>query len=275
MNDLLKAKLSPRAAEVVESLTNADYHAGPGIGKSDLDYIHRSPAHFIASLSAPREETEALMIGTAFHTAVLEPERYEKDYTARPDFNRRTKDGKAAYEEWAKANEGKTALEPEAMEMIAAMRESVLANRIARRLIDDSKHEVSVFEDFDGIPVKCRPDGWIADAGILFDLKSAKDASVDGFAKAAANCRYHVQAAWYKAITEALTGAAQHFYFIAIEKEPPYAVALYEMDGVTMEIGRLAAMNDLDRLRQAVEADRFDAYPKTIEPLTLPAWAMK
>lgn len=61
-------------------LTNGDYHGGGLVTKSKLDLIDRSPAHLKYALDNPREETKALRVGTAFHCAVLEPEKFINEY---------------------------------------------------------------------------------------------------------------------------------------------------------------------------------------------------
>ena len=273
--ELLKNKLSRVDPGIYGALKNETYHKGPGISKSDLDKVHRSPAHFLASLEQPDEPTEAMMLGTAFHAAVLEPERFKEEYTVAPEVNRRTKAGKEEYEAWREQNAWKIALSEEQLTMIHKMRESVMANPIARKLIEMTQHEMSVYADLDGVLCKCRPDGWSQSERVMIDLKSAKDASPDGFQKAVAVGRYHVQNAFYKRIVEALTGERQEaFYFIVCEKEPPFALAMYELDPLTVEIGERAAEDDLRVFRDAVERGEWNAYARTIQPLSLPRWAL-
>lgn len=268
-------KLSGIDPGIYPELSNHAYHTGPGLSKSNLDQIHRSPAHFLAAFEIHEEPTEALLMGTAFHTAVLEPERFEREYVVSPVFNRRTKDGKAAAEAWSLENAHKTPISAEDMMIVRKMRESVMSNPISRKLIESTQHEISIYADMDGVLTKCRPDGWNASEGVLIDLKSAKDASADGFRKAVANGRYHVQDAWYRTVIEELTGERQEaFYFIACEKEPPFAMAIYQLDPITFDVGYRAAMNDLETFRRAVETGKWDAYPRQIQSLSLPRWAL-
>ncbi|WP_441227978.1 PD-(D/E)XK nuclease-like domain-containing protein [Tardiphaga sp. 20_F10_N6_6] len=70
---------------VYENISNAQYHGGPGISKSGLDLIARSPMHYKAVVDAandnePREPTPAQIIGTAFHCLLLEPEVFSREY---------------------------------------------------------------------------------------------------------------------------------------------------------------------------------------------------
>jgi exodeoxyribonuclease VIII len=67
---------------VYPNLSNEEYHGGPGISKSGLDLIHRSPLHYRAAKTAANdnEPTAAQAIGTAFHSLLLEPESFAQLY---------------------------------------------------------------------------------------------------------------------------------------------------------------------------------------------------
>jgi exodeoxyribonuclease VIII len=68
---------------IYDGISNDDYHHGPGVSKSGLDLIHRSPMHFNAVMTAANDRlpTEAQEMGTAFHTLLLEPHIFVTDYT--------------------------------------------------------------------------------------------------------------------------------------------------------------------------------------------------
>ncbi|HDR9259647.1 TPA: PD-(D/E)XK nuclease-like domain-containing protein [Burkholderia vietnamiensis] len=69
---------------IYSNISNADYHGGPGVSKSLLDLVNRSPAHMKAALEASKEgrtPTAAQAIGTAFHALVLEPQEFRRQYT--------------------------------------------------------------------------------------------------------------------------------------------------------------------------------------------------
>lgn len=67
---------------VYEGIPNADYHGGPGISKSGLDLIHRSPMHYKAVIDSANDNqpTAAQAIGTAAHCLILEPAEFPKLY---------------------------------------------------------------------------------------------------------------------------------------------------------------------------------------------------
>lgn len=67
---------------VYSDLSNAEYHGGPGSSKSFLDLVARSPLHakYAREHANDNQPTTAQAIGTAFHTLVLEPEVFVKEY---------------------------------------------------------------------------------------------------------------------------------------------------------------------------------------------------
>lgn len=68
---------------VYAGIPNADYHGGPGISKSGLDLIHRSPMHYhavVTSANDNHESTVAQALGTAAHALILEPAEFVKNY---------------------------------------------------------------------------------------------------------------------------------------------------------------------------------------------------
>ena len=271
MMNLLHEKMSGYSAGVFNCYTNAEYHAAEGVSKSDLDLIHRSPAHF---KGAEREETAAMRFGTAFHAAVLENDRFNETYTVISG-DKRTKAVKEAIKEAEAA--GKIVLDEDDFHALHFMAQGVFKNTIAAKLLNGAAIEHSVFSETDGVRVKCRPDGWQMDKGLLFDLKSTDDASPDGFARTCAKYRYHVQDAFYRHVIASLTGEDADklsFIFVAVEKKPPYAVALYSLDELAKLQGWVEAREDLRTYREAAETDTWRGYSPRIETLSLPRWAV-
>ncbi len=274
MLDVLHEKMCAGAfvPGVYDTYSNAEYHAADGISKSDLDLIHRSPAHYKA---ARHEDTPALRFGTAFHTLVLEPARFVAEY----DFiegDRRTKAVKDAIKDAEAA--GKIILTKDEFDAVSGMRDSVFKNRIAATLIDGATIEHSVFSEIDNVRVKCRPDGWNVEKGVLFDLKSTEDASSDAFARTVAKYRYHVQDAFYRHVVANATNCDADdlsFIFVTVEKKPPFAVALYTLDELAKLQGWVNAREDLRTFREASERDNWPGYSPKIETLALPRWAVE
>lgn len=69
---------------LIDDMSNADYHAAPGISKSQLDAAAISPlAYWDAYVNPerePREEKHCFAVGSGTHTIVLEPHLFEQTY---------------------------------------------------------------------------------------------------------------------------------------------------------------------------------------------------
>lgn len=254
-------------------LSNSAYHALDAVGKSDLDLIARSPLHF---KQAAREETPAMRIGSAVHCAVLEPARFEREYVTAPGGDKRSKAGKEAFAEFEAANAGKIVLSLDDGLLCHRIAEAIHAHPRVRDLLQSGRPEVSALWKDAEFSVRCRARvDWLQDAGVLIDLKTTQDASPAAFARSCATFRYHVQAAWYLDGYLAATGDLPlGFVFIAVEKTPPHAIALYEMDAEAVEYGRKLARRDLARYAIARDLEVWDGYPETVQSLSLPRWAL-
>ncbi|MBK7542908.1 MAG: PD-(D/E)XK nuclease-like domain-containing protein [Candidatus Competibacteraceae bacterium] len=85
---------------------------------------------------------------------------------------------------------------------------------------------------------------WLGEIAAV-DIKTTKDASPAGFAKAVANYRYHVQQAHYLAGCAALGLPASDFVFVAVEKAEPYPVACYQLSDAAEGVGYRLWRRDL------------------------------
>jgi len=257
------------------NLPNAEYHAHPAISKSGLDRINQSPAHYRSWLTEPRKETPALALGSAAHAYILERDSFFDRYAVSPDgIDRRTKDGKAAWAEFETQSAGKTVIKIEDLQQITAMAGRVWWHQSARELLSEGRAEVSVFGNLWGVDVKCRPD-WLREDGIVVDLKTTDDASPDAFPSSVAKWRYHVQAALYQDILALLGIKIKAFVFIAVEKNPPYAVGVYELDAASIEVGRELYQTNLATYKTCIETGQWPAYSPAIETIQLPRWAFQ
>ena len=252
-------------------LSNADYHWHPAISKSGLDRIDQSPAHFLSWLNQPKKETPAMAFGTAAHCWILENNQVLDRYGLAPIADKRTKEGKAL---WAESEaSGKTILSSDDWGRLNNINDAVYSHPVANELLDNGIAESSVFAELLGVNVKCRPD-WLHDNSVIVDLKTTDNAGPNAFAKSVANYRYHVQAAFYTDICREAGIDVKAFVFIAVEKNPPFAVSVYELDADSIEVGRTLYQRNLETYRRCLETDHWQAYSNAIEVLTLPRWAM-
>lgn len=263
--------------EIVYGLSHADYHSHPAVSKSGLDRLDKSPAHFRAYLDGEDKDTEAKRFGRLCHLAILEPERFPVETAVAPDVNRRTKAGREEWDEFCRLNAGLEIVTAEDLETLRHIQESVLSHPTAGALLSYQGHaEVSAFwtDHETGVACRCRPDK-VFGGGVIVDLKSARDASPKGFARAVAEHRYHVQEAFYlDGFTEA-GGSADTFLFIAFEKEAPFAVCVHQLQPDDLALGRMLYRQNLETLARCRRDNHWPAYADDIVQITLPAWARK
>lgn len=260
-------------------IPSARYHE-PRIGvvsKSALDQVRRSPAHYRAWLDGQSESTPALEFGTAFHCALLEPQRFAAEYAVQPDFGDcRKTENKNAKAAWMGAYAGRRLLSDDDSETIAAMVRSVRSHKLAGKMIADGIPELTLSwrDQETGLPCKCRPDYYVKARRMAVDAKSAEDASPDGFKKAVAKYAYHLQDALYRDGFSSVGERVEHFVFVAVEKKAPFAVGIYTLGADAVAQGYSAARSGIERLAECVRADRWPAYDESILTIEdLPPWA--
>ncbi len=94
------------AAETVLDMPFSDYLALDRISAHGIQKVGRSPLHYRAERDAPMTPSDAMKLGTAVHTGLLEPELWDSVLCA-PKVDRRTKAGKEAWAAFqADADEG-------------------------------------------------------------------------------------------------------------------------------------------------------------------------
>jgi hypothetical protein len=266
--------------KVVRGMPAAEYHSGPEIGSTGLRTLLRSPAHFAAEYieNRIREETKALRLGTYTHTATLEPERWAKTHVAAPKVDRRTKEGKARWEAFNTEHAGKTVVDADEHALAAAMAASVRKHPAASHLLRlVNEVETSIFweDDVTGVICRDRPDA-LTSGGVVLELKTAEDASEEGFARSIATWDLHVQMAHHEAAFRAGFGQGpEALVWIVVEKAYPHVVATYAIEPATLEEGRAQRTRALDLLVNCREAKRFPGYGDTIKVLGLPAYAFR
>ena len=85
---------------IVRHLPIQVYHSGEAISHSGIVQLLKSPEHYLQYKMGSVEPTPAMEFGLAFHSFVLEPEAFSKDYVLAPKFDRRTKEGKETAAKW-------------------------------------------------------------------------------------------------------------------------------------------------------------------------------
>lgn len=254
--------------------TSEAYHSGVGIGSTQLKLLQKSPAHFFAALCdrEPKKPSPAMRLGTLAHDFILEG----RAPTVAPPLSKNS----LAYKEWFE-RQPDPALICTADELAALreMKRSALdALKYHSLNLEHAEIEVSGYmvDLINEIQLRIRPDARFDEQGVLLDLKTTGDASPDGFRKQAWNLGYHIQAALYLNVANAIAGEERYkeFYWLALETEPPYAATLFRATPALLREGSKAMLSSIELLVSCMEAATYPAYqaPGDIHDLAPPAW---
>ena len=268
---------------VLHDLPNNQYHGTRAlISKSGLDVAARSLAHYAHYLTEIPEDdgdSEALVIGSALHSLVLEPMVFRREFVLLPDFgDMRSSTNRAMRDTWLRnEHPGKKPLKRDQWQMIHDMRESLFRNRRIRAILENGRPEVTCAAlcPHTGLPLKIRMDWESEIDGVACDLKSALDASPSVWRRAAANMRYHVQDAYYTNVAQLCGRDVRELSFAVIEKEPPYVAGLYTLNPTARAAGEIAYTQQLAQIAEACETGEFPGYGGGgVVELSLPKYAV-
>lgn len=261
---------------LIRGMPNNIYHSWPdSISNSALTLIDQSPAHF--AYAEPREATRDMEIGTAIHTAILEPERYAKEYMILKDTKARTA---SEYKQAVKVYGSERVLIGHEADRVAGMQESVYSHPVARELMRrPAENELSLFvnDPETGALVRVRYDRLITGSNIAVDLKKTQDARASEFPRSVFNYRYQVQAALYSDAFFWATGEClESFRFLVIEEKMPHAVMVYRLDETALADGRRIYRENLNTYAACLASGDWPAYEcGADEVIGLPDWRVR
>ena len=246
----------PLAVGIQQNVDAPDYHRAIGITKSGLMMLRKSPAHYWNWLnSESTDSTQAMNLGTATHTLLFEPERWAKDIVIIPadapkkatkaqiEAKKPSAEALASIEWWdnfKKQSEGKCIIDDEQFIQAKGMVNAVLSCEEVLPLLkhQSAKTELSIsaIENINGIDIKCkmRCDLLTEDGKTILDLKTCMDSSYDEFSRTFMSQGYWMQAAHYIATARLAGIPVERFIFVAVEKEQPHCVSMYQLDDTSL-----------------------------------------
>jgi len=269
------------AERVLSEVPNEEYHARTELGHSDVLRISRSPLEYRYHKEHPVDPSlKALIIGSAFHTAVLEPEKFSSGYLILPEDidgrGPRTAHYREALEQMKVERPHKKWLAASDYDLVMNLAESVLAHPVLQEALDrPHRTEGTAFFNGWGCECKCRPDLTSfrgARTVDVIDLKSCQDASPAGFAKAMANWGYDVQKVFYERGLRENSLEVKRFLFVAVEKTPPYLCGVHEIHKDDLFTARTIIRQACATYLDCRARDVWPGYGTGVHKVRLPAW---
>lgn len=262
-------------------MTEAEYRASEGISRSELWRIRESPEKFRWYCEHPEEPTPALIFGAAVHKLLLEPENFGAEFAVAPVCDRRTKDGKEAYNAFLTAAEGKAIITAEDYAKAIEMTKVALEAPFVTKLLRGERELPFFWEDeltreLCKVRVDCLTE--IGAKPVIIDYKTTADASTESFMRSVINYGYDFQAAMYCEGVERVTGRKPTFVFIAQEKTAPYAINILQADELVIKRGYDIFRELLGTYHECRQSGKWWGYLgpyDMINNLGLPAWLAK
>ncbi len=254
---------------MIRDMPNSEYHSHPSISSSDVKLVAaKSLAHWQAKVY---KDNPAFALGSAVHALVLEP---EKNLVLRGPEDRRGNKWKEA--QLAADLDGKILLTEGDYDLAQAIAAPVIAHEVVSGWLADPEFvaEASFFatDPQTGVKIKCRPDGYLPSAGIVFDIKTTRDASPEGFPREIRNYNYDLQAAHYLRCLHGAGYKASAFIFVCVEKEAPYAVGLHALTGNYLDAANMRVTETLEKISRAEATSIFTTGWPLINYVDLPRW---
>jgi len=287
------------------SLPMEHYLGMPAASNSRLGQVAIAPAKLKEEMDNPQAAKDWGNLGTAIHSVVLEPDDFAARYVRagrcsgelKSGANKGkqcTHDGKLfTTEGWRCGTHGKgleempnkTALTGGEWRTCMGIRDNCLA--VDSQHFQPKAHAILAAADLQaeltgrwddpvtGQPAKLRGDGVSDYLGTVADIKSTRDASPDVFTKTIFALGYYRGAGFYHDGFDVLGRPMKHHIYIAVEKEPPYLVAVYRLLDDVVQEGLREARELMQIYDRCVREDHWPGYPQRIIDIGLPAWAWK
>ncbi len=140
------------------------------------------------------------------------------------------------------------------------MRVNIETTQHAAELLTGGEAEVSYFytnKEF-GLDLKVRPDYINHEKGYILDLKTSRDAGIDSFKRDFTwSFNYDLSAAMYIDGISHYTGKQYDYYFLVVEKEAPFSVAVYKLGEESYAFGRNKYRKAMEKIVQAKETNTY------------------
>lgn len=229
------------------------YHQSKGIGSSLMKEAFKSMAHYKAALENERTETPEMMMGSATHTLVLEPESFDGRVIKLPDGVVRGKS--KAYAEFKELHFEKLHLKQDELDIVGEWHNAIMAQ--APMWFEGGEPEKSYwYRHESGLVLKARIDYQTGDGAI--DLKTTRHDTQSLFERSV-KLDYAIQDAHYQLVTQ----LSDMIYLGVCKKAPYQCFAVRQGNDVRQKTAdKLEAV-----IKQIVFAKELDDYP--YPPITI------
>lgn len=185
---------------IYTDIPDSEYRALPFPSwTSVFTHMMTSPAICLKKMNEPDKPSPSQEIGTAAHTHLLEPHKWDEVVRVFP--NGKTRDSKA-WNEWAPKYEGTARILEWEKKMIEGWTERFQNHPLTKDILINAQKEQAYIFDIEGVRCKAKLD--IAVGNCVLDYKTTSAESVQEFIRHAEKFKYRHQLCFYKLAWEYL-----------------------------------------------------------------------
>lgn len=228
--------------------------------------FNKSAAHVWQAFNDPASivgATYAMEVGTAFHWAVLEPDRFKRELKIDQAISKNS----TAYKTWREEVKGKLVIKAADYVAVKTMVKKLMKKQAAQRYLSDGYPELAMLwwePDYE-IWCKGKIDWVTADGNALVDLKKTQNASKFGFIKSIINYEYYTQAAHYMRGYETCMGyRPAEWIWIAAEQLPPNESNVFVADPVEIDMAENRVLTWYRRFAECKRTGNWPGYPDEV-----------
>ncbi len=148
-------------------------------------------------------------------------------------------------------------------ERIRMMSNAIWAHPDASDLLRQCKErEISIVGELHGTLCKGRVDAYgEANGGTMLDIKTtSRGCSPDAFERMVSERGYDIQCGIYEALLAAHSRPVRHCIFIAVETEPPFAVACHRLKNSTLALMEQYVPTLIERYTRCVQTNEWPGW---------------
>lgn len=261
----------------------SEYHENKThISATGIKMAKKSLALWKWAQTHPQERKLHFDFGNSFEIALLDKDNFEKFVAIaqtqewvkmalheKPTLTvpKSSKHYKTREEDFLVENEGKYIIPdfgPQSFEYIAYMLESCHRDAVIQKLIKGTEYQLSLFwnDQSTGMGLKTRPDICKRKKNVIVNLKTTTDGSPSAFSRELANYEYPLQGAIEirGCIETGLMEQVDNYFWLVVEKEPPFNATLYEFDPSDQRYSLDELDYLLNKIQSAREEDKYPGY---------------
>lgn len=237
---------------------------------SSIKEFAKSPRHYVHYALAKREPSKAMDLGSLIHCLIMYPSKFNNMFIVSPNVDRRTKEGKATWEEFISTSNGKIVVTEEELSEAMLMTDSVMSSKIIKQTVTDCNSFEQEFRyDISGLPFRGFVDG-VKEGEYILEIKTMNDASPSNVTREFYNRKYHIQAGLYNLVHKLPVK------YLIVETKAPYNYMLVDATDRYIKKGQEELMDLVDKFSVCMDLDAFNAGYGFMEfdefSIDLPSW---